>query len=185
MIFTHFSPETDPASIPRTVDVLLLVSRTNNSGNPVHAWKQARHFGPLSLPVSDEDAPSEWATQGEDDEWYAPEGFYLLTPDEEQYQPLDPAYTIHGWQPLPPAVVPAPVQWIDDPRDADGILPDGTRGIEVRTFVSGNVAVRVDTPTTTVSLTLPEWAETPQQRKRIALAFWHWVQWLSLWGPQK
>jgi hypothetical protein len=77
-----------------------------------------------------------------------------------------------------------PVKWVDDPRDADGIMPDGTRAIEVRTFADGRTSVRVDMATTTVSLTLPQWANTPQQRKRIALAFWQWVQWMSLWQPQ-
>jgi hypothetical protein len=111
MIFTHFTPETDPASIPRNVDVLVLVSRTNNSGNPVHSWQQARYFGQYSLDA-DTDDDTGWAEEGPNESgMYAPEGFYVLSPDEEQYRALVPEYTIHGWLSLPPAVVPQPVEW--------------------------------------------------------------------------
>jgi hypothetical protein len=86
MIFTHYTPETDPASIPRT-DVLVLVSRTHNSGNPVHAWKLAKYFGQYELDASDDDTEDDWAEEGPNQSgMYAPAGFYALSLDEDEYR---------------------------------------------------------------------------------------------------
>jgi hypothetical protein len=124
MIFTHYTPETDPTSIPRT-DVLVLVSLHKTPYYPEGGlvWQQARYFGPHELPQY-EPYKVVHGTGEKIQKWvgpYMPAGWYMLVNSALHAETNDQTAThevlgllasdVLGWQPLPPAVVPVPVQW--------------------------------------------------------------------------